>query len=84
MSIKAYQPYITSHKLLMSWYIITLETYMTQQIDLHYTYVRYQNITSHYLLDIIYLDATKAFDTVSYSLLLHKLCMFTIGGKLWS
>ena len=40
--------------------------------------------TSRHQLDIIYLDITKAFDTISHSHLLHKLRMFDIGGELWS
>ena len=40
--------------------------------------------TSCHQLDIIYLDITKAFDTISHSHLLHKLRMFNIGGELWS
>ena len=35
-------------------------------------------------MDVIYLDITKAFDTVSHSRLLYKLSMFNIGGELWS
>ena len=35
-------------------------------------------------LDIVYLDITKAFDTVSHSHLLTKLSSFNIGGELWS
>jgi len=38
--------------------------------------------TSCHQLDIIYLDITKAFDTISHSLLLHKLRMFNVGGEL--
>jgi len=38
--------------------------------------------TSRNQLDIICLDITKAFDTISHSLLLHKLCMLNVGGEL--
>jgi len=35
-------------------------------------------------LDVIYLDISKAFDTVSHSHLLTKLLTFDIGGEVWS
>jgi len=38
--------------------------------------------TSRHQLDSIYLDITKAFDTIFHSLLLHKLRMLKIGGEL--
>ena len=40
--------------------------------------------TSHHQLDLIYLDVTKAFDSVSHSHLLHELTTFNIGGELWA
>jgi len=40
--------------------------------------------TSRHQLDIIYLDITKAFDSVPHPQLLYKLSTFNIGGELWA
>jgi len=40
--------------------------------------------TTHHQLDTVYLDISKAFDTVCHVNLLHKLSTFNISGKLWS
>ena len=37
---------------------------------------------NRYSVDVVYVDFSKAFDSVSYSKLLHKLKSFGIGGKL--
>ena len=39
--------------------------------------------TVHHQLDTIYLDISKAFDTICHSQLLHKLSIYNISGKLW-
>ena len=39
--------------------------------------------TTHHQLDTIYLDISKAFDTVCHAHLLHKLSLLNISGNLW-
>ena len=39
--------------------------------------------TTRHQLDTVYLDISKAFDTVCHVNLLHKLSTFNISGKLW-
>jgi len=49
----------------------------TQQLILFLSNNRHQ-------LDVIYLDISKVFDSVSHSHLLSKLLTFNIGGEIWS
>ena len=39
--------------------------------------------TVHYQMDTIYLDISKAFDTICHAHLLQKLSMYNISGNLW-
>ena len=39
--------------------------------------------TVHYQMDAIYLDISKAFDTICHAHLLQKLSMYNISGNLW-
>ena len=39
--------------------------------------------TAHHQLDTIYLDISKAFDTICHAHLLQKLSTFNISGNLW-
>ena len=39
--------------------------------------------TVHYQMDTIYLDISKAFDTICHTHLLQKLSMYNISGNLW-
>jgi len=52
----------------------------TQQLILFLSNV----FNNRHQLDVIYLDISKAFDTVSHSHLLSKLLSFNIGGEIWS
>jgi len=52
----------------------------TQQLILFLSNI----FNSHHQLDVIFLDISKAFDTVSHSLLLSKLLSFNISGEIWS
>ena len=53
--------------------------YTTQQLLLFL----HDLFSSHYQTDAIYLDISKAFDSVSHSHLLAKLTFINIIGKLW-
>ena len=52
----------------------------TQQLILFLS----NTFNNRHQLDVIYLDISKAFDSVSHSHLLLKLVTFNIGGEIWS
>ena len=56
---------------------------LTEQLLIHLTERRREAVERKLFVGILFVDFTKAFDTVSHNILLQKLNNLGIGGDIW-